>query len=188
MEKERNTQKGAGGLGKGPTRARRSQPERGFHRRLVRSREKRGLSVGKTKCGKGTKIMAIADGHGLPIAIGIASASPHEVTLVEETVDNCFLKNAPDRLVGDMAYDSDELDERLLEERGIEMIAPNKRNRKVPTQDGRPLRRYTRRWKVERLFSWLQNFRRLTKRYELYAENFLGFLHLGCICILLRYL
>jgi transposase len=132
--------------------------------------------------------MAIADSHGLPISIGIASASPHEVTLVEETIDNSFLKHAPDRLIGDAAYDSDELDERLLEERGIEMIAPNKRNRKAPTQDGRQLRRSKRRWKVERLFSWLQNFRRLTRRYELYADNFLGFLHLGCICVLLRYL
>jgi transposase InsO family protein len=32
--------------------------------------------------------MAIADRSGLPVAIGIASASPHEVTLVEETIDS----------------------------------------------------------------------------------------------------
>jgi len=40
---------------------------------------------------------------------------------------------------------------------------------------------------VERLFAWLQNFRRLLTRYERHAENFLGMLHLGCIKILLRY-
>jgi len=34
------------------------------------------------------------------------------------------------------------------------------------------LRRYRRRWKIERLFAWLQNFRRLVVRYERYAENF----------------
>jgi transposase len=105
--------------------------------------------------------MAIADRSGLPVAAGIASASPHEVTLVDETIDNGFLEDAPEHLIGDMAYDSDGLDERLMRERGIEMIAPNRRNRRSRTQDGRPLRRYLRRWKVERLFAWLQNYRRL---------------------------
>jgi transposase len=67
------------------------------------------------------------------------------------------------------------------------MIAPHRRNRTRPkTQDGRPLRRYKRRWKVERLFAWLQNFRRLVVRYEWYPEKFRGFVHLGCIIILLR--
>jgi transposase len=41
---------------------------------------------------------------------------------------------------------------------------------------------------IERLFAWLQNFRRLVVRYERYAENFLGMLHLGCCIILLRHL
>ena len=53
-------------------------------------------------------------------------------------------------------------------------------------QDGQELRRYKRRWKVERLFAWLHNFRRLVTRYEVKVENFLGFLHLGSILILLR--
>jgi len=133
--------------------------------------------------------MAIADRSGLPVAIGIAGASPHEVTLVEETIDNGFLETAPERLIGDRAYDSDGLDERLREERGIELIARHRSNRtSAKTQDGRPLRRMSRRWRVERLFAWLQNYRRLVTRYERHAENFLGFVHLGCICILLRHL
>ncbi len=108
---------------------------------------------------------------------------------MEETIDNGFLKAAPDRLIGDRAYDSDGLDERLREERGIELIARHRSNRtRAKTQDGRPLRRMRRRWRVERLFAWLQNYRRLVTRYERHAENFLGFVHLGCICILLRYL
>jgi len=131
--------------------------------------------------------MAIADRSGLPIAAGIASASPHETTLVEETIDNGFLEHAPDRLIGDRAYDSNALDERLLRERGIELIAPHLSTRRRKTQDGRPLRRYKRRWLIERLFAWLQNYRRLVTRWERHAENFLGFLRLGCICILLRH-
>src|SRR5919108_1775 len=81
----------------------------------------------------------------------------------------------------------DPLDEALAAQ-GIEMIAPHRVKRKKPkTQDGRPLRRYKRRWKVERLFAWLQNFRRVLVRHEYYAENSLGFVHLGCMVILLRW-
>jgi transposase len=89
-------------------------------------------------------------------------------------------------LIGDRAYDSDPLDQRLAQD-GIEMIAPHRRNRTRPkTQDGRPLRRYKRRWKVERFFAWLQNCRRVLVRHEWYAENFLGFVHLACIRLFLR--
>ena len=144
--------------------------------------------MGKTKRGKGTKLMALADRSGLPVAVLTASASPHEVTLVKETLGASFVSEKPERLIGDRAYDSDPLDE-ALDAEGIEMIAPHRRNRKQPkTQDGRKLRRYKRRWKVERLFAWLGNFRRLVVRYERKAENFLGFVRLGCIVILLRYL
>lgn len=72
---------------------------------------------------------------------------------------------------------------------GVEMIAPHKQNRKKPkTQDGRRLRRYRRRWKEERLFAWLHNFRRLPIRYEYHAENFCGIIQLGSAIILLRWL
>jgi transposase len=144
--------------------------------------------VGKTKRGKGTKLMAIADGSSLPISVHAASASPHELTLVGETLSERFIQECPSKLVGDRAYDSDPLDVQL-EAEGIEMIAPHRRNRrKAKTQDGRKLRRYKRRWKVERLFAWLGNFRRLVVRYERRAANYLGFVHLGCVIILLRYL
>ena len=99
-----------------------------------------------------------------------------------------FTRYAPDKLVGDKAYVSDSLDRQLFQERGVEMIAPHRRVRKKSsTQDGRKLRRYKRRWKIERLFAWLQNFRRLVVRYEYHAENFLGMVQLGCIIILLRF-
>lgn len=131
--------------------------------------------------------MAVADSNGLPVAVCLASASPHEVKLVEQTLDNMLIDEAPELLIGDKAYDSDPLDERLRRERGVELVAPHKANRiKEPTQDGRVLRRYKRRWKVERLFAWLHNFRRLVVRYERHAMNFLGFVHLGCLMILMR--
>jgi transposase len=57
---------------------------------------------------------------------------------------------------------------------------------KPATQDGRPLRRYRRRWKIERLFSWFQNFRRIAARNEFYLPNYLAFVELGSITILLK--
>src|SRR6476659_3471337 len=151
-----------------------------LHRRHVHRRQKRGLKVGKTKRGKGTKLMAVADRTGLPVAIYTESANPHEVTLVRKTVVERFVDDKPERLIGDKAYDSDPLDEELAEI-GVELIAPHKANRvKAPTQDGRKLRRYKRRWKVERLFAWLQNYRRILVRYEYHEANYLGFVHLGC--------
>jgi transposase len=143
--------------------------------------------VGKTKRGKGTKLMAVAEDSGLPVAVHAASASPPEVTLVGETLDAGFAPGKPERLIGG-AYDSDPLDS-ALEGRGVEMIAPHRRNRKKKkTQERRKLRRYRRRWKIERLFAWLGNFQRLVVCYERWAENYLGFVKLGCVVILLRYL
>jgi transposase len=181
-----HAQGGSGSLSRGPAKSRQTRPIRMFHRRHLRSGEKGGFAVGKTKRGKGTKIMAVADRNGLPVAIHIASASPHEVTLVQDTVEGRFIADTPERLIGDKAYDSDKLDT-TLQQQGIELIAPHKANRTRPiTQDGRVLRRYVRRWKVERLFAWLQHFRRILSRHEYHAANFLGFVQLGCLVILMR--
>ena len=59
-------------------------------------------------------------------------------------------------------------------------------SRCVRMQDGRKLRRFKRRWKIERLFAWLHNSRRIAVRYEYHSDNYLGFVHLACIVILLR--
>jgi transposase len=130
--------------------------------------------------------MAIADSHGLPVAVGVTSASPNESTLVDQTLDRRHVRAVPKRLIGDKGYDSDPLDGRM-QARGIEMIAPNRCKRRK-TQDGRPLRRSLRRWKIERLFAWLKNFRRIGSRWERYAVNYLGMVQLGCALILLRHL
>lgn len=142
--------------------------------------------MGKTKRGKGTKLMAIANAHGLPVAVHTASASRYFVTLVEATVDATVTLGLPERLVGDRAYDCDPLDEKLAVD-DIELIAPHKCNRVKPaTQDGRKLRRYKRRWKIERLFAWLGKFRRILIRWEYNDRRFTGFVHLACSMILLR--
>ncbi len=125
-----------------------------------------------------------------PLAVHVASASPHETKLVGPTIERRFLAETPEWLIGDCAYDSDPLDVQMRERFGVQLVAPHKctRSRKA-TQDGRVLlRRYRRRWKIERLFAWLHNFRRVVIRWEYYPENFLGMVQLACAVILLRYL
>ena len=91
-------------------------------------------------------------------------------------------------MIGDRAYDSDPLDAQF-KELGVDLIAPHRSNRKkAKTQDGRCLRRYKRRWKIERLFAWLQNFRRVVTRWERYEQNYLAMVQLAAVIILLRHL
>ena len=145
-----------------------------------------GDQIGPTKRGKGVKIMAIVDRHGLPLAVTRHAANHHGVTLVQLTFDFYMIEANPDNLIGDRAYDSDKLDEELRVQ-GVEMISPRRFNRiNKKTQDGRRLRRYERRWIVERFFAWMQWQRRLLVRWEYYSTNFLGFVQLAALCILLK--
>jgi transposase len=93
--------------------------------------------------------------------------------LVHATLAEPFVSQLPARLIGDNAYESDRLDAELARY-GAELIAPHRRTRTQRTQDGRPLRRYRRRWKVERLFAWLQNFRRIVVRMSASPRTFSG--------------
>lgn len=144
-----------------------------------------GEGVGKTKRGKGVKIMAIVDKEGLPLAVSTHAANHHEVTLVQLSFEFYMIEAKPEKLIGDRAYDSDGLDFTLAQQ-GIELIAPHRSNRRPDrkTQDLRKLRRYRRRWVVERFFAWLQYKRRLLVRWEFHPANFLGFVQLASICIL----
>ena len=91
------------------------------------------------------------------------------------------------RLIYDRACDSDPLRKRLAK-RGIDLICPHRKNRVKPkTQDGRKLRRYRKRWKIERTFAWLGNFRRLVVRYDRNIESYRGFFHMACLLLTVRW-
>lgn len=153
----------------------------------VFTRKKRGFCVGKTKRGKGTKLMVVASGEGIPVGVHVASASPHETKLIETTLDGTALpENHQGHLVADRAYDSDPLRDRL-EDRGLELVCPHKINRRKPKrQDGRKLRRYRKRWIIERTIAWLQNFRRVVIRWDRKVSIYKAFVHVACIMILLN--
>ena len=118
----------------------------------------------------------------------LASASPHEATLIEATLDRTPLPTQREYgLIADRAYDSDPLRDRLWDERGIDLICPHRRNRTKPKrQDGRKLRRYRHRWRVERTIAWLHNFRRLVVRWDRNVNIYKAFVHVACIMILVN--
>ena len=139
--------------------------------------------------------MVLADGQGTPLGVSVAAASPAEVTLLQATLDTVAVRRAghpgrprkrPDRLIADRGYDSNAVRATLVAQ-GIEPIIPARRNNTVAThQDGRKLRRYKRRWLIERTHAWLQKFRRLVVRYEYSAVNFLALVHVACVLVTLK--
>ncbi len=161
--------------------------------RQLRPGQKGGSAVGKTKRGKGTKWMVLVDGGGLPLGVRLESASPGEVTLAEATLAEVKVprpkgrpRTKPKRVIADRAYDSDPLRERL-KQRGIDLIVPyreNNKNRKH--EDGRKLRRYKRRWIIERTNAWLGQFRRILVRHENLLTTYRAFFYLACLWITLR--
>ena len=150
--------------------------------------------MGKTERGKGTKWMVVVDGHGMPLGNLLDSASPAEVKLVEPTLETIAVprggrgrpRKRPERLLYDKAGDADDLRQRLSR-RGIELICPHRHTRqRPPLQEGRKLRRYTRRWKVERTFAGWGNFRRLVVRWERHITMDRAFFHMACRLMTLR--
>jgi transposase len=138
--------------------------------------------------------MVVASGQGIPLGVQLASASPHETTLIESTLDRVAVPRSgrgrprknPKRLIYDRAADSDPLRDRL-KKRGIDLICPHRAKRTKPKrQDGRKLRRYRRRWKMERTIAWLGNFRRLLVRHDRSITMYNAFFHVACLIITLR--
>lgn len=140
--------------------------------------------------------MVLADGAGLALGILVEKANPAEVKLLAATLDAARIRKRrgrpakrprqPECLIADRGYDSNAA-RLLLVCRRIEPIIPKRRNNARAThQDGRKLRRYRRRYIIERTNSWLQNFRRLVVRYERKAKNFEALVHMACALIALK--
>ena len=143
--------------------------------------------MGVTKIGKGTKVQLVCDGGGLPVGVVIAAANVPETQLIEPSLDAIVVECAePEHLLYDKAADSDPLRERL-EDRGVELVTPHRKNRRrAPRQDGRALRRYKRRFKIEHLIQRLKLFRRVRVRYDYRSAMYGGFVQLACFLILLH--
>jgi transposase len=140
--------------------------------------------------------MLVVDGNGLPIGFCLASANRHEVKLAVPALETVRVprraggrpRQRPKELVADKAYDSKSFRD-WLRSRKVKPTIPSyePRERKRPKR-GRPMKvasGYKERWKVERTFAWLGNFRRLLVRHERYLSTFRAFLLIAIILVLL---
>ena len=132
--------------------------------------------------------MVLVERQGIPLGITITAASPAEITLAEATLKTRVTprRRNPTHLLGDRAYDSDPLRERLAA-RGIVLTSPyrgNNLHRRY--EDGRRLRTYRHRWIIERTIAWFGAFRRLVVRYERSTRMFLAFFQFAAALIALR--
>ena len=147
---------------------------------LPRKKGRAGIAWGKD--GKGAKLIILTDADGTPLSVTVAGANQVEVTRVEPLIENRVTK----RLLYDPAVDSDPLRDQLKLQ-AIELICPHRKNRKrALTQDGRPLRRYKPRYRVERTISWLQSRRRIAIRHEYHPHLFCVFAQLTCPCVVIN--
>lgn len=132
------------------------------------------------------KIGMAVDRHGVPVGVLTDAASVGEADLGGRVLDRIppeidLPAGVP--VVADRGFDSDGLRDELAEA-GFRLLAPHRKNRKRPSRnDGRRMRRYRRRYVVERTFGWLHSYRRLLVRHEYYAFVYDGFLHLACALI-----
>lgn len=152
-----------------------------------------GDFIGRTKVGKGSKIMVVTERNGLPVGFHVESAQPHEIRLAEKTIQSVRIpsrRGAPKRrfteLVADRAYHSASF-RSFLRKLGTKPVIPYRKNTKKEKRrppslgDG-----YKERWKVERCFAWMDNCRRLVVRYERYIQHYKAFCLLALILLCLN--
>jgi transposase len=147
--------------------------------------------VGLTRRGKGSKLMLVVENQGLPIGGLVANAQQAEVKLAEPTLATVRVprqrgrpRSRPKEVVADKGYDSAPLRHRLRR-RGIKPCIPERRNKRPRPGRKAELGGYRERWKVERTYAWLGNFRRLVVRYERLSHIYLAFVLIAFILICL---
>ena len=134
------------------------------------------------------KLEVAVERNGIPLAVVTAAANGSEIVLGPAALLSIPAGvEVPDGVpvLADKGYDSDPLREQLADE-GFTLLSPHRSNRvKPPTNDGRRMQRYKRRYKVERTFAWLHSFRRVVTRFEKTAKLYDGFVGMAVALVCL---
>lgn len=129
--------------------------------------------------GFSTKIHILVDALGNPVKFILTGGQAADVT----QAGSLMRGQQADAAIADKAYDSDAV-VAAAKRQGAEAVIPSKKNRKLPREYDKHL--YQERKKVEWFINLLKQYRRVATRYEKTARNFLGFVHVASIMILLR--
>ena len=139
--------------------------------------------------------MLAVDGTGIPLTLLTEAANISEFKLALQTIDSISVssrplhpKIRPDKLVADKGYDAKWL-RTEIRTRGIKPYIPKRRKQgeqDEPQYNETLKEMYKTRWIVERTNAWLQNYRRITVRWDRFADSYEAFIDLACILICLR--
>jgi transposase len=135
---------------------------------IGRKRGEQKQAVGRSRGGRNTKIHALADAKGRLIAILLTGGQAHDCPVARRLIDRV---EPAERLLGDKAYDGNELRDKL-DRRGTKPVIPNRTSRKCPFPFSKRL--YKMRWRIESAFNRLKDFRRIATRYDKLARNYLA--------------
>ena len=130
------------------------------------------------------KLEVVVDGQGLPLGTVVAPAHVAETNLAEPVLEDVPIplpQNVP--VLADKGYDCDPLRDRLSR-RGVRLLSPHRKGRQQASRnDGRRMKRYRRRFIIERTNAWLHCFRRLAHRWEYYTFMYVGFVRIACVLL-----
>src|ERR1700692_3589557 len=137
-------------------------------------------AIGRSRGGRTSKIHALADDRGRPVAFALTPGNVADITMA---IPLLGAVDKPKRLLADKAYDADSF-RNWLKRRKIKAVIPSTTTRRRPYPLDQKI--YRRRNVIERMFCKLKNWRRIATRYDRHAENYLSGLALAaimCLCI-----
>lgn len=153
---------------------------------MCRGREKKSdgtggqaeQALGRSRGGFGTKIHAAVNPFGEPVAVELTGSEASDCTRLPGLIAGC----GAEAVLADKGYDSAG-NRTAIEAEGAEPVIPGRSNRREPIEYDRHL--YRERNVVERYFGRLKQYRRVATRYDKKAANYLGFVWLASLPIML---
>lgn len=133
------------------------------------------------------KLEVVTDASGLPLGLAAAAANVSETELLKPALDDVPVEVPPGTpVIADKGHDSDPLRDEV-EADGYRAIIPHRKNRVKPSRnDGRRLRRYRHRWRVERTNAWLHCYRGVAVRWSYYSFMYVGMVYIAFIHMALQ--
>ena len=133
------------------------------------------------------KLEVVTDASGLPLGMAADAANVPETDLLKPALDAVPVEVPPGTpVIADKGHDSDPLRDEVAAD-GYRTIIPHRKNRVKPSRnDGRRLRRYRHRWRIERTNAWLHCYRGLAVRWSYYSFIYVGIVYVSFIHMALQ--
>jgi len=135
--------------------------------------------LGRSRGGFGTKVHVSCNPLGHPVELKLTAAQESDVKQAEDLLAD----HQPAAVIAAAGYDSNALAEQISR-RGAEVVVKPNRCRKEPRPIDRHL--YQERNIVERFWSKVKQYRRVATRYEKKAVNFLAFIQVASVMVMLQ--